>query len=59
MADKVDRVTINVSLKREVVAELDFLATLWNMYRYEVMEQILERAIKRVKRESSSLDALS
>jgi hypothetical protein len=49
MTSEPDRVNVQVGVDREVLAEVDRLATLWDMYRYEVVEELLRLALERVK----------
>jgi hypothetical protein len=49
MTSEPDRVNIQVGVDREVLADVDRLATLWDMYRYEVVEELLRLALERVK----------
>jgi hypothetical protein len=51
MTSEPDRVNVQVAVEREVLADVDRLATLWDMYRYEVMEELLRLALERVKQE--------
>lgn len=51
MTSQPDRVNVQVPVDREVLADVDRLATLWDMYRYEVVEHLLRLALERVKQE--------
>ena len=51
MTSQPDRVNVQIPVDREVLAEVDRLATLWDMYRYEVMEELLRLALERVRQE--------
>jgi hypothetical protein len=51
MTSEPDRVNVQVAVEREVLADVDRLATLWDMYRYEVVEELLRLALERVKQE--------
>ena len=51
MATEIDRMTINVSLRRDLIAEIDRLATLANEFRYQTMERLLEKGVNLEKKE--------
>ena len=51
MTSEPNRVNVQVAVDREVLAEVDRLATLWDMYRYEIVEELLRLALERVKQE--------
>ena len=52
MADQTDRANVQITLDRVLLSEVDRLATLWNLYRYEVVEELLALALKQVKAEN-------
>ena len=47
----VDRMAINVNLRRDLIAEIDRLATLKDKFRYQLMEELLEKGIEQAKKE--------
>ena len=52
MADQPDRANVQITLDRVLLSEVDRLATLWNLYRYEALEELLALALKQVKAEN-------
>ena len=42
MSDEPDRAPVQLSIDRALLAEIDRLGTLWDLYRYEVLEEVAE-----------------
>lgn len=51
MADQPDRANVQIVIDRTLLSEVDRYSTLWDMYRYEVVEELLALALKQVKAE--------
>ena len=51
MTAEADRMTINVGLRRDLIAEIDRLATLADEFRYQTMERLLEKGGNLEKKE--------
>ncbi len=52
IADKSRWVPVTIKMPPELVIELDRLATQWDYYRYEVINELLIFALKRAKAEN-------
>ena len=54
MAEKT-RITTNIGLDRKLLAQVDYISTLEDLYRYEVLEQLIQIGLKEVDEGRASI----